>query len=91
MRIICAFDLLTLGGMSWTAIGTIQIAGLFIDFVSGAAGAIILVTGVVAGAMRALAILVGGTPSQVEWMTAVGFSVGLAISLIVFTLDLFWG
>jgi hypothetical protein len=77
--------------MSWAAIGAIEIAGLFIEFVSGAAGAIILITGVVTGGTRALAILLGETPSQVEWMTAVGFAVGIAISLVVFALDLLWG
>jgi hypothetical protein len=77
--------------MSWTALGAIQIAGLFVDFVSGAAGAMVLITGVVAGAMRALAILLGGAPSQVEWMTAAGFAVGIAFSLIVFALDFLWG
>lgn len=77
--------------MSWAAIGAIQIAGLFTDLVSGAAGVIVLVTGVFAGAMRALAILLGATPGQIEWMTAAGFAAGLGISLAVFALDLLWG
>jgi hypothetical protein len=77
--------------MSWAVIGVIQIGGLFTDFVSGAAGIVILVTGVSAGTMRALAVLLDVTPSQVEWMTAAGFVTGICISLIVFVLDFLWG
>jgi hypothetical protein len=86
-----ALDLLTIAAMSWAVIGATQIAGLFLDLVSRVSGTIMLVTGMAVGGMRALAILLGATPGQVEWMTAVGFAAGIGISLAVFTLDFFWG
>jgi hypothetical protein len=77
--------------MSWTAIGATQIAGVFIEFASGTASTVAIITGVVAGATRALAILLGGTPIQVEWATAVGFAAGIGIFLFIFVLDFLWG
>ena len=48
-------------------------------------------TGIFAGAMRALAILKGSSPEQVEWMTAAGFTGGLAFGVLLFALDLVFG
>ena len=50
------------------------LARVVIDTVSSMAGMVIVVTGLSAGALRALAVLTDSPPERVEWMTAAGFA-----------------
>lgn len=77
----------TVGGMAPVTSVT-PFAGIVIDLVSGVAGAVIVLTGLLAGAFRALAILGESSPERVEWLTAVGFVAGMAIAGILLVMDL---
>jgi len=67
------------------------IAGVVVDLISGAAGTMLVSTGLLAGAMRALAILRRSSAEQVELLTAAGFAAGLAFGTLVLVLDLVLG
>jgi hypothetical protein len=59
--------------------------GTLTDFVSGAAGVVVVLSGVFAGIARAYAVLTDAEPNEIERATAVGFIVGtvLAVALLV--------
>jgi hypothetical protein len=65
----------------------IPLAGIVIELVSGVAGTMILLTGLLAAAFRAFAILAESQPERVEWLTAVGFLSGLVFSALFLALD----
>lgn len=65
----------------------VPLAGVVIDVVSGTLGMMLLVTGAVAGMLRAGAVLAASEPERVEWLTAAGFAGGVAIALLVLALD----
>jgi hypothetical protein len=67
------------------------IAGVVIEIVSGTAGMAIVVTGLVAAALRALAVVGGSSPERVEWMTSIGFFGGAVVSMVFLALDLVVG
>ena len=60
----------------------IPIAGVVIEIVSGAAGMAIVVTGLVATALRALAVLGESSHERVEWLTSLGFVIGIVLSAL---------
>jgi hypothetical protein len=55
------------------------------EFISGAAGVVVVLSGIFAGIARAYAVITGATPDEIERATAVGFVVGtvLAVALLV--------
>jgi len=56
------------------------LAGLVLDLASDIAGSAVLFTGLVAAALRTIAVLAEMQPERVEWMTAVGFLVGMCFA-----------
>jgi hypothetical protein len=76
--------------MPW-ALFRLPIAGTFTELVSGAAGTVVVLTGLCAGGARACAILLSLPQERVEWMTALGFVVGVAIALLIILVDVAWG
>jgi hypothetical protein len=70
--------------MPWASL---PIAGVVVEIVSGAAATMLLATGFLAGALRALAVLRKFPAEQVEWLTAVGFAAGLVFGILVLILD----
>jgi hypothetical protein len=66
-------------------------AGIFLDLVSRAGGAVVVSTGLVAGVMRTLAILRGFAAEPIEWMTAAGFAVGVVLASLILLLDFAFG
>jgi hypothetical protein len=58
-----------------------------VDFVSDAAGMMIVLTGLAAGALRTVAVLGESSSERIEWMTALGFVGGAAISTVFLALD----
>jgi stage V sporulation protein SpoVS len=66
-------------------------AGIFLDLVSRAGGAVVVSTGLVAGAMRALAILRGFAAERIEWMTAAGFAGGIVLAGLILVIDFAFG
>jgi hypothetical protein len=60
------------------------------DLVSGAAGVVVVLSGVFAGIARAYAVLIGASPGQVERATAVGFLVGATLAVVLLIGDLLW-
>jgi stage V sporulation protein SpoVS len=69
----------------------LPMVGVVVEVVSGMAGIMAVSTGLVAGAMRAVAILKGFPPERVEWMTAAGFVGGFAAGALVLAFDLVFG
>jgi len=65
----------------------ISIFATLTEFVSSGAGTIILITGALAGSLRAGAILLGAAPQRFEWMTAAGFIGGEAGTILVVCVD----
>lgn len=86
MRAIASYGAI----VPWTLL-RLPIAGTFTELVSGAAGAVVVLTGLCAGGARACAILLGFPQERVEWMTALGFVVGAAIALLIVLVDVVWG
>jgi hypothetical protein len=70
------------------ALPSLPISGVVIDVVSSAAGTAAVVTGLMATGLRALAVLGKSSQEQIEWLTSVGFASGIAISFLLFVLDL---
>jgi hypothetical protein len=60
------------------------------DLVSGAAGVVVVLSGVFAGIARANAVLIGASPGQVERATAVGFLAGATLAVLLLIGDLLW-
>lgn len=77
--------------MSRVSLESPPIAGVVVDLISGAAGTMLVSTGLLAGAMRALAVLRRSSAEQVELLTAAGFAAGLAFGTLVLVLDLVLG
>jgi hypothetical protein len=77
--------------MSWVSLESPSIAGVVVEIISGAAGTLLVSTGLLAGAMRALAVLRRSPAEQVELLTAAGFAVGLAFGALILVLDLVLG
>lgn len=67
------------------------IAGMVVDLISGAAGTMLVSTGLLAGVMRALAVLRRSPAERVESLTAAGFVGGLAFGALILVLDLVLG
>ena len=65
----------------------VPFAGLVIETVSSTVGMVLAVTGLAAGALRTLALLRGSSQDQVDWMTGVGFCIGVMFSSLVVLLD----
>lgn len=61
--------------------------GALLDLVSGIGGTLVVSTGLVAGAMRAFAILRGFPAERIEWMTAAGFAGGVVVASLILMLD----
>jgi hypothetical protein len=66
-------------------------AGIFLDIVSRTGGTMVVSTGLVAGAMRALAILRGFQTERIEWMTAAGFAGGIVLAGLILLIDFAFG
>jgi hypothetical protein len=77
--------------MSRVSLESPPIAGMVVDLISGAAGTMLVATGLLAGVLRALAILRKSPAEQVEWLTAVGFAGGLIAGALTLVLDLVLG
>jgi hypothetical protein len=77
--------------MSRVSLEAPPIAGMVVDLISGAAGTMLVSTGLLAGVMRALAILKRSPAEQVELLTAAGFAGGLAFGTLILVLDLVLG
>jgi hypothetical protein len=77
--------------MLWPSLLALSVAGVFVEAISRIAATAVFATGLAASALRAFAILRGSAAEQVEWMTAVGFAVGVALSALIFALDLVFG
>jgi hypothetical protein len=65
----------------------ISLAGVAIDVVSDVAGTTIVLTGLLAAALRTGAVLAKSSPERVEWLTALGFLWGAMIAAMLLTLD----
>lgn len=66
-------------------------AGILFDLVSKMGGTVVVSTGLVAGAMRALAILRGFEVERIEWMTAAGFVGGIVLAGLILLIDFAFG
>jgi hypothetical protein len=58
--------------------------GTLTDFISGAAGVVVVLSGVFAGIARAYAVLIGAEPKEIERATAAGFVVGTVLAVALF-------
>jgi hypothetical protein len=63
---------------------------VLLEFVSDVAGVVLVLTGVVAGGLRAWAVLTGRPADQIELTTALGFAIGATIATLVVFIDLAW-
>jgi hypothetical protein len=70
---------------------SLPIAGIVVDFTSSIFGMILLLTGVVAGAFRTLAVLGRSSSERAEWLTALGFLGGVAVAGVLLALDAVFG
>jgi hypothetical protein len=66
-------------------------AGVVIEVVSETAGMAIVVTGLAAAALRALAVLGESSHERVEWLTSFGFVIGIVLSVLLLAFDLVFG
>jgi len=64
---------------------------MVVNLISGAAGTMLVSTGLLAGVMRALAVLRRIPGERVELLTAAGFIAGLAFGTLILVLDLVLG
>jgi hypothetical protein len=60
----------------------------FTDLVNGAAGLVVVLSGLVAAATRSVAILYGWPEKAVERATAIGFLAGAGIAVLVLGISL---
>jgi hypothetical protein len=67
------------------------LGGLFVDGVVSILGVIVLITGLFAAAAREGAVLAGRSEKQTKRITAIGFYLGLAVSVLVLVIDAIWG
>jgi hypothetical protein len=66
----------------------IPVAAAIVDGVANVAGTMLALTGLLAAALRAGAVLAKSPPEKVEWLTALGFLWGLMMALVSLVLDL---
>lgn len=64
-------------------VSEIPIAGVGIDVVTNVAGTMIVLTGLLAAALRAGAVLAKSPPERVEMQTALGFFWGMAMAMVI--------
>ena len=64
---------------------------MVVDLISGAAGTMLVSTGLLAGVLRALAVLKKSPAERIEWLTAAGFAGGLIAGALTLVLDLVLG
>jgi len=69
----------------------VPIAGVVIDVVSDVAGTSILLTGLMAAGLRAMAVLTNASPQRVEWLTAIGFLSGMFFAAVFLAMDVALG
>jgi hypothetical protein len=60
------------------------------ELVNGAAGLVVVLSGLFAGGTRSLAILLGFPSDGVERATALGFLAGTVLAMAVLVANLFW-
>jgi hypothetical protein len=77
--------------MPWVSLKSTPIAGVVVEIISGSAGTMLVSTGLLAGVLRALAVLKKFPAEQVEWLTAAGFAAGLVSGALILALDLVLG
>ncbi len=65
----------------------IPLAGVVIDVVSDVAGTMIVLTGLLAAALRTGAVLAKSSSERVEWVTALGFLWGAIVATMLLALD----
>ena len=63
---------------------------LLLEFVSNLGGSLLVVTGALAGALRAWAVLTESPPDRIEWMTALGFAIGAMRMILFVFVDEVW-
>jgi hypothetical protein len=61
-----------------------------LDDVSRLGGSLLVMTGVLAGAFRSWAILIKLPPDRIEWLTAVGFAVGVFVTILFVFVSPIW-
>jgi hypothetical protein len=61
-------------------VDNLLIASIHSEALSGAAAVVALATGVIGGAARYAAVLIGRSEHQIERNTAIGFFMGLALA-----------
>lgn len=69
----------------------IPLAGLVLDMASDIAGTAVLFTGLVAAGLRTIAVRADLQPERVEWMTAMGFLVGMCFAGVLVVFDVAMG
>jgi hypothetical protein len=77
--------------MPWSSPHAIPLAGVYLEVVSSAVGPLVVSTGFCAATLRAAAMLRKLSAQRVEWMTAVGFTIGLLFGASILALDLVLG
>lgn len=70
---------------------TLASTGPLTSFVAGAAGVVVVLSGVFAGIARAYAVLCGAPSDDVERSTAIGFLVGAVLAVVLLFADVAWG
>jgi hypothetical protein len=66
---------------------TLLLAGIFTDALSGAVALLIGSTGLIGGAARYAAVLVGRSEREVERATAFGFFLGFGLGSLALVID----
>lgn len=62
-------------------------SAFLLDVVSDIAGALLVLTGVAAGSLRTWAVLTGQSIERVEWLTALGFALGVLSAILIVVID----
>jgi len=57
------------------------------DLINGAAGLVVVLSGLLAATARSVATLAGFSSEQIEQITAVGFLVGATVAILLLTFD----
>lgn len=61
------------------------------ELVNGAAGLVVVMSGLLAGVTRSLAILAGLPAEDVDRVTAMGFLAGAGVAMVMLSGELIWG
>lgn len=67
-----------------------SLAASITELVNGAAGLVVVMSGVFAGGTRSLAILLRVPTEDVDRVTAVGFLVGAGVAMVILVNELIW-